>query len=229
MLTSCTASTLKFLNAPGYKPDSRVKPVVELFKDLTSRTSNGTQTFEPTTLQFLAFDELLEHLEERGNGRNQGWVKIKIPDGWFDVVLSVFEARQLTLCSIYPEQKHFPIGYDKYEEAWTKTHRVLLPRIPLHPKYGNEGTFKVKYSTNPIDFKADSWNACRNYYFGAPVSSSPSFASDSGEESDEVSSFGVDWPENEFIEQAKYNVSQHAQINYAMNLPGKSQCCYTLV
>ncbi|KAI4254914.1 MAG: hypothetical protein L6R42_006995 [Xanthoria sp. 1 TBL-2021] len=82
-LTFAIDSLDQLLRSPNYVVGSTKPPCPILMKDLVSRADtyevDSPATFEPDVRQWRAFDVLISHLQEHANGREDGFVKVKVP------------------------------------------------------------------------------------------------------------------------------------------------------
>lgn len=79
-----TDSLDQLLRNPNYNVGSARPPRPILMKDLASSTDtygiDSPVTFEPDLRQWRAFEVLISHLQEYANGREDGFVKVKVPE-----------------------------------------------------------------------------------------------------------------------------------------------------
>ncbi|KAL9627459.1 MAG: hypothetical protein Q9204_006549 [Flavoplaca sp. TL-2023a] len=137
----------RLLRSPNYTPGSAKSTSSALMKDLLSTTdpyeANSPTTFEPDIHQWRHFEDLAIHLREHCNGREDGFVKTRVPK----------EALVPSSGIIY-----------LVDEVPTVNHRLRLDKLHAHPKFKTKGIYRVKLSSNPYQDSTLTWRAVFNDY-----------------------------------------------------------------
>ncbi|KAI4088756.1 MAG: hypothetical protein LQ339_008656 [Xanthoria mediterranea] len=137
----------QLLRYPNYNVGSARPPRPILMKDLASSTDtygiDSPVTFEPDLRQWRAFEVLISHLQEYANGREDGFVKVKVPEGALIPVVGA---------------THF------VKEVPTINHRIRLDRLPKHNNCVTKGIYRVKLSSNHYQDSTLTWRAILDDY-----------------------------------------------------------------
>ncbi|KAL8767585.1 MAG: hypothetical protein Q9209_005957 [Squamulea sp. 1 TL-2023] len=117
-------------------------PCPYLMRDLVVRVDNcvrnSPRTFKPEIHHWQDFDLLIQTLQEYGEGRENGFVKIKVP-------------KEALIPSI--GDTHL-VG-----DTLTTNHRIRLEKMPRHSKSASKGIYRVKRSLNPYEDSTLTWRA----------------------------------------------------------------------
>ncbi|KAL8679541.1 MAG: hypothetical protein Q9186_004187 [Xanthomendoza sp. 1 TL-2023] len=131
----------KILNERKYMDSGRRRAYPKSMKDLKARADpddkDAQPTFELEMRHWQNLELLIRYLHEWGKGREQGFVKIKVPD----------EAMVPSANSTYTG------------DGLTKNHRIRLDKIPRNPGVKVDGIYRVKVSVNPHEDSVQTWRA----------------------------------------------------------------------